>query len=492
MRSVIVRIVTSSLALAFLCGPVDVGAQADALGLQECIAMARTSNLRHLSEYQSLLSSHAQLQRARSPYRPQASASFKLPTYSEFRDVEDNVALSTRIVENRTNLIYQGQVRVTQRLPHLGAVAITSSGQRQEFTSDQRSDYLDVVGDVRASYTQELLHSAQEAIALKQSKLNYTSAGLSYDYQQLALESEVTDAFYNLVQAIRQLEIEEQRLEQSRANLDLAQRKFQIGLIAEVEALKLRVTMLRSEANFAQAETQIERRRDALRQILGMEMNAPLAVVTEVESQQYEVDPDRAMELGLARRTDMLQAEITEKVRQLSVKDTKRRNGINATLNANISLLGRGDELADIRRNLDRNYWDVGIQLNVPLLDSGDRRGQLRQAEIALKQSSMSKDIIRQDVIRQVRDAVRNLNEAERQIALRQASLEVSERTYAVEKSRFELGLAQSQELLDAQAELTQNRIDALDAVISYQRQLKNLRLATMASLEDLAAGTAE
>ena len=76
--------------------------------------------------------------------------------------------------------------------------------------------------------------------------------------------------------------------------------------------------------------------------------------------------------------------------------------------------------------------------------------------------------------------------QAERQIELRTAALEVAERTYEVEQSRFELGLIQSQTLLDAQGELTQARIDALESVINYRRQLVDLRVSTMAELEEL------
>ncbi|MGB1718726.1 MAG: TolC family protein [Candidatus Latescibacterota bacterium] len=83
---------------------------------------------------------------------------------------------------------------------------------------------------------------------------------------------------------------------------------------------------------------------------------------------------------------------------------------------------------------------------------------------------------------------MRNLKEAERQITIRQAGLKVAKRTYEVEQSRFELGLTQSQDLLDAQSQLTQSRIDELGAIVDYQRRLKDLRLATMADLNAFAS----
>jgi len=484
------------LRLTFACllfiGASTAAVQADQLTLQQCIDLALEQNLQYRSQYQSLANSYASLQRARSPFELQVEADLDLPTYNETRDLQESVALQTRVFEEQTNFTYNGNLRVSQRIPYAGRLSLVTSAQRRDVSSSYREDVLDVVGNMRLNYAHELLQTPREELALKQAELSLTSSQHDYGRQKLLLEGQVIDTYYNLVQSIRRLEIEQQRLEQSKASLELAQRKFEIGLIAEVEALKLRVAMLRSEATFASAQTQIERRRDQLRDVLGMDMNAPLDVSTEVAFQQYQIAPERALEIGLQQRTDMQQAEITEELRQLNLDDIERRNGITATLNANVSLLGRGDEVGDISRNLSRNQWGMGIQVNLPLIDNGQRRGEIRQAEIALEQSRLTQDIRRQQVIQDIRNAVRNLNDAERQISLREAALEVANRTYEVEQSRFELGLAQSQDLLDAQAELTQARIDNLDSIISYQRQLKNLRLATMAELKQLGVVSVE
>ena len=82
------------------------------------------------------------------------------------------------------------------------------------------------------------------------------------------------------------------------------------------------------------------------------------------------------------------------------------------------------------------------------------------------------------------------MQEAERQIGFRETALDVAERTFDVENSRFELGLADSQQLLDAQTDLTQARTDALGAIISYQRALQDLRLATMSEPYEVIAAT--
>ena len=459
---------------------------AEILSLQECIALAQRNNLQHQSDYQTLANTQAQLESARAPFGFNMRANLIAPNFVEQRDTQENIALATRVREENTDFRYSGDLQMSQRLPHLGEVTLTTTALRRDFSSNRRADFLDLSGAMSLDYQHQILNRPSEEVSLKRAEHSLTSARLNFDRQHLQLEGQVVDDYYNLVQNIRRLEIEKQRLAQSQANLELAQRKYEVGLIAEVEALRLQVEMLQAEASFAQAETAIEQRRDILRETLGLAAAAPLDVATEVDYELHAIDANRALELGLARRTDMQRADIFEEIRELDLEDARRRNGITANLNANLSLRGRGGEIGDISRNLERNQWSVNIQVALPIIDSGQRRANLSQAHIALEQSRITREQQRRQIIRQIRDATRNLNEAERQIDLRQAALQFAQRTYDVEQSRFELGLADSQQLLQSQGDLTRAQIDELEAIITYQRELKNVRVATMASLEEL------
>ena len=460
---------------------------AEVLSLQECIDLAMQNNLQHQRNQQDLANSRAQMAAAQAPFAFGVDAVVTAPSFTGLRDTQENVALQTRVREENTDVSYSGNLRMTQRLRQLGQFTLTSVALRRDFSSNRREDFLDYSGSTRLAYERDLLIQPREEIALKRAEHSLQSARLNFDRQQLQLEGQVIDDYYDLVQSVRELEIEEQRLAQSRANLELAQRKFEVGLIAEVEALRLQVEMLQAEATYDQAQTDIELRRDILRETLGLDVWAPLEIDTEVQYEIHPIDAERALEIGLARRTDMKRAEIFEEINALNLAETRRRNGINATFGANVSMLGRGSEISAVSDNFERNRWGVDLQITLPLIDSGQRQADVSQARIALEQSRIGREQQRRLIIQQVRDATRRVHEAERQIDLRQAALEFAQRTYDVEQSRFELGLADSQQLLQAQGNLTQARINALAAVIGYQRQLKNVRLATMAELKELA-----
>ena len=460
---------------------------AEVLSLQECIDLAMQNNLQHQRNQQDLDNSRVQLTAAQAPFTFGMDAFVTAPSFTGLRDTQENVALQTRVREENTDVSYSGNLRMTQRLRHLGQLTLTSVALRRDFSSNRREDFLDYSGSTRLAYERDILGQPSEEIALKRAEHSLQSARLNFDRQRLQLEGQVIDDYYDLVQSVRELEIEEQRLAQSRANLELAQRKFEVGLIAEVEALRLQVEMLQAEATYDQAQTDIELRRDLLRETLGLDVWEPIEIDTDVQYEIHPIDAQRALEIGLARRTDMKRAEIFEEINALNLEDTRRRNGINATVGANVSMQGRGSEISAVSDNFERNRWGVDLQISLPLIDSGQRQANISQARIALEQSRLGREQQRRLIIQQVRDATRRVHEAERQIDLRQAALEFAQRTYDVEQSRFELGLADSQQLLQAQGNLTQARINALAAVIGYQRQLKNVRLATMAELKELA-----
>ena len=466
-----------------------VAAPPDTLTLPECLVLAYRNNLDHRIDRATLAAARERLRAARAPFEANVNADLTLPSYSERRNVIDNEALLARIRQEDTRLDYEGRVSLSQRFRNIGEFSLIGSGFRNDFSSNRRQDFREYSADLSLAYEQEILTDPEEELQLRTAELSYAAGLSTLQRQRVQLESRVVNVYYDLVQGVRQLEIQKQRLDQSQAALELAQRKFEIGLIAEVEALRLEVDELRAQAEYAEAATRIESRRDALRQVLAMDVETPLAVSTRVDFTILAVDEETAVAVAMVRRTDMEQQRLRQRIAHLDLKRTAQSMGPSASLSARVNLTGRGPDPHDVGRTLERSLISANIRVGLPLVDGGRRRGVVRQAEIDLEQRELTAEQVRQQVVLEVREAVRSVQEAERQIRLLNSALEVAERTFEVEQSRFELGLANSQELLDAQTDLTQARTSALNAVVSYQRALQDLRLATMAEPKELVAG---
>ena len=460
--------------------------QSPVLTLQDCIKLARQQGPEHLRDRWDLDRSHYNLNQARAPFEPNANLDLTLPTYNESNRSVEDPSFINRVRLEDIDFRYRGALNVSQRVPHIGNFSIEADAERRNFISNRQADFVDYRGDMTFRYNRQIFTEPREEINLKSAELNFANARSRFHRRELDLENRIVQAYYNLVQSVRQLTIEEQRRKQSKASFDQAQRKFEIGLIAETEALSLKVALLEADAQYDRAATNIERQRDRLRDLLGMNPVEALEVDTEVDDTRYNIDKSRAIAAALRHRLDLHEADITEEISELNLKSTKQNNGLRATVNASVGLRGQGDEIEEVSSTFERNLWNVNVQVQMPLIDGGDRRAQIGQARIDLERSKHDRKNLRRTITLDVRDALRNLSEAERQIELNRERLEVAERNYSLESSRFDLGIADSQNLLDAQASLTSASINALDAVITYQLQLMGLRLATMADLNDL------
>ena len=476
-----------SRSLATLLVFLAVGALlADPLTLEQCVDRALANNLQHLQHRQSLIRSYAGLQQAQARFNLQANANLTMPEYSERRETTEIDALETRVRTEDTDFQYGVGLKVDQRIPHIGLLSVSSKGIRRDFTSNRQDGFVDYDGNLELAYSRQILSDPWEEIALKQAQLTHATARSDFGRRQLEIEGRVTGAYYDLVQSIGRLKIQTQRLEQSKTSFELAQRKFEVGLIAEVDALKLKVELLTAEADFAAAETSIEARRDQLRRALGMKLTDSLKVVAHVDAQRFAISEIKALDLGLRRNSAILSFDMSEEINQLNVQRVRDENGPRASLNLMVGLRGQGAEIGDVSNNLERNRWRAGIQVGLPLIDGGSRRSSISQAQVGLEETRLGGRMARQNVALEIRSVVRGLKQAESQIDLANARIEVAERTYVVQEIRFAMGQIESQDLLEAQIALTRARNAALDAAVDYQRQLMALRLATMAEISEL------
>ncbi len=463
-------------------------AQVQPLSLAQCLALAMEQSPQTLRNRQALERSQLRLLAGRAPFAPRLELKMTLPRYVDSRRLLASEALSTRVRDENTSLQYLGNLELSQRLRSLGRFTLSSQSQFTDFSSNRQTPYRDYIGDLVLGYSQNLFALAPEEVALAGAELDMAGARLNYGRAQLELEARVTQSYYALVRTQSQLDIDRQTLERARVSLDLARRKVEVGFLDETEALRLEVDMLQAEASFTRTQNDIERARDQLREVLGVDWDQPLEVEGLVgeEFQKYPISMAKAVSVGLSRRLDLQAAKLNEEGQRLNLRNVRSQSGPSATLNATVGLRGQGDQLSDVHQRLERNEWGMNIQVSAPLFDGGERRSQVRQQELTLEQMRTEQEVLRQNIVLQIREAVNNLKAAERQIELSQAALAVAEKTYAREQQRFGLGLSRSQDILTAQQQLTTARSQTLGARIAYYLQIEDLRQATMADLNDL------
>jgi|GEM_PF-6245816 len=295
--------------------------------------------------------------------------------------------------------------------------------------------------------------SAYYAALLNQAKLEFTgqdvirSESAYRDAQtrfanRLALKTEVGQAKYNLDNA---------RLAHERAAADL--RMAQVKLLSEVGD----ATPTQSTVDLSQS----------LAQLTG-ELAPTLSVSDSVARARLEY------------RAEQLQ----EQLAQAQEAQNRRRARPTADLVGYFGTQAFRNtfDFYDVNKPY-YGYSYVALQLNLPLLDGGNRRAQVTQNHLAAERSRNRQADLRRTVGFEVTDATTRLDLSRRAVALQQQNVAVADEALAMTEVRRRNGLVLEQEVVSARTTLSQARRDYLQALndwlvdrLEYQRVTGQLK----------------
>ena len=115
--------------------------------------------------------------------------------------------------------------------------------------------------------------------------------------------------------------------------------------------------------------------------------------------------------------------------------------------------------------------WTVGVQFAYPLGHSREQANLARQ-EIRRRQETLTIRELELQVVREVRDAGRLVQNSYQRVLTTRAALDASERQLEAENRKFAAGVSTTLELQVRQQQLAQAKERALQAMIDYNRAL--------------------
>jgi outer membrane protein TolC len=199
-----------------------------------------------------------------------------------------------------------------------------------------------------------------------------------------------------------------------------------------------------------------------------------------------EVSLDDAVAVALQRRAEIGLAE-----RELELLDLDRRARRPYVPDVALSLRYGGaasePRFEEALSALAANNLAVEMSLRMPIWDGG--RGKLEEQieRAGVRLQELELDSSRRSIELEVRDAVRQLREAQRRRELFQASSELAEESLRISAERFDRGLVDTDGYLAAQAEAASVRLGLTGALLDLYQARARLHLVTMsASLTDL------
>ena len=355
-----------------------------------------------------------------------------------------------------------------------------------------------------ASYTQPLLRNFKMdgfRQNVLQSQKNQEIADVQLRQILTQTSSRVRNSYFNLVNAIGQLQVAQKSLELAQTSLRNNQKKVDLGTIAPIDIVQAEAEVARTEEQVIVAEGQISTAEDALR-VLIMNPSQPDFWTTKLEPGEQPtlapqpLDVDAAIANALANRTDLIQFRKEMEQTDISMKYLRNQKlpALDVTGNYNVQgvagtqfqfdrnssafpppILGQSqrnftDALRDVFAN-DFKTWSVQLNLSYPIGTSAAEAG-LAQARLQRDQQTTNLRDLETVIVAQVRDAARQVTTALKRVETTQKARQLAEQNLQAYEKRLAVGLSDTFLVIQAQRDLTGQLNNELAAIIAYNRAL--------------------
>lgn len=487
--------VAQDFAAQDFAAPVDT----TALTLTESLDLALAESYDARVVRLALIQAEQDVAAARGRFKTQVDLEIDAPNYNES---VQGVSQPGQLPEYTTygSSEWRAGLQLTQPLPTNGSIGLSGDVYHRtdsvyDDAEDSTLESRTLFNSYRLDFFQPLLVPNTLKLSLERAQLTLDESRRNYTAAQLDIVYDVTAQFYEYLRAQRRLVIARTDLERQEEAFQLASRKYEAGLIPEVEALQMEVDLAQSRNDLLSAEGGAARAADRFKLTVGLAMDAPIRVVAETAPRFYEVDPDLALQHALAHRAEIRNTETNVRRAEITIDETDARSAIKGELRAYYDLTGIGssedylplDEMWDLSwQDLEQRPGNKGVvfTLSVPIWDSGVNGAEVASARAALDRSEIDIDQQRRLVILQVNAALTALSESRARLGALVRSVEVATRSLDISLQRFDNGDITSQDLALDRSRLTQASLAYLDAFIQYQLAGADLRRQTLYDFE--------
>ncbi|MEO0963533.1 MAG: TolC family protein [Planctomycetota bacterium] len=378
-----------------------------------------------------------------------------------------------------------GDLRATQRLPYGGDVSVGALVEytrllQQEVGTGGALDEKDFASlSFTGSFNLPLLRGAgmvaRESLIQAERNLIYEVRGFERFRREFFVS--LASDYFELILRQQQIENREQQVESLERLRDRFEALADAGRepFFEAERSESNVLSARSQLNSDLDRYQAEL--DSLKLRIGLDTQRPLEIVpVEIEVPVPALESRTAIDAGLAYRLDLQtqRDRIDDAVRDVRIAN----NGLLPDLDAfgNVRIPAAGD-IFDEGVELDAGQGDyrAGLRFDAPL----DRKIEwtaYRRALIDLERSRRSTAVLEDRVALQVRDSIRQIEQAEINLRLQERNVEINERRLiSVRLRERSLG---PRDVIEAQEDL-------VDAQNERDSRIRDLRLNVLNFLLD-------
>jgi outer membrane protein TolC len=356
--------------------------------------------------------------------------------------------------------------------------------------------------DLDFIYTQPLLRNRGRGATergIRIAQINSKISRETFETQVAATLQLVENAYWNLVQARKEVEVAKESLGLAEDLHRMNKVRVDVGTLAPLELVQSEVGIATRQESIILAQQTQENAEDDLRQLLHLEdgqlWDLPIIPTTAPETAALQPDLAEAIGTAMKERAELRNQALQLDLRALDVAYYRNQMLPRLDLTARYGYNGIGGDVRNpetgeviaaggasdaLRQLKDRDFdgWRIQLDFAYPL-QNRTARARKAIADVNLEQGKTQLTQLEETVRTEVRRAVRGVRTAAQEIESASASTRLAEQNLDAERKRYENGLSTSFQVLQIQEDLTAARSRQVAAIAGYRRALAEYYRAT-------------
>jgi outer membrane protein len=337
--------------------------------------------------------------------------------------------------------------------------------------------------NVSINFEQPIFTYNRTKLSLAELQLALENAQLNYAIQLLALERQVTQAFYYVYQQQQSLDIAKQAYENMQKSYEVSKNKVDAGLSAREEMFQAELNLATTKSDFENSQVSVENAKDDFKILIGMSLYDDIVVIPNIEVDTVQVGISFAIDHGLESRMELRQRQIDIEISQFDLIQTKALNEFKGSIALSVGLFGDNENVADVYSNPTDNE-SVSLALTIPLWDWGERKSRIKATEASIATSKISFEEQQNNIILGIRKICRNLLNLQNQIEIAKKNITNAQLTYDLNLEKYKNGDLTGMDLNIYQNQLSEKKLTYTNSLISYKLELLNLKIQTLYDFE--------
>ena len=356
--------------------------------------------------------------------------------------------------------------------------AMASPTPKPSVTNNQLSD---ISYNIRVTGTQ-LVFNGTTWPAIRGTFFQRDSAYFAFRNTLDQLLATVKTQFYQVVVNRELIKVQEQSVHLLESQLKDQQNRFEAGTVPRFNVLQAEVALYNQLPLLITAQNNYRISKLTLAKTLGLDFKPrrgktpPLEVVGEMPYIPRTIELADAIELGKQRRPFLKQARanVLNQIEQVHVALGQFLPTINTTGGGEWISSSVNSSWHDISKG-----WIAEVTGSVPIWDSGEIYGQVKQQRALLSETKITYDDDVRQVELEIQTAYSNLQQNIELIKSQEKNVNLAEEALRLAKARLDAGAGVQLDVLNAQVQLLTAQTTQLQALFGYNSSLAEFDRAT-------------